>query len=160
MKVLGYINTRLYSDVKSIEVYEENGKIYAVDVRKEVGGVKPEFHVGGFCAHCSNQAEVWRNAVIVREGTPYEVVEKKGVYGYYVNAVEIIRFHPIFKAEGEAQIEKAKTKGKTVEYVGEDEYGNKTYRAYCPKKDGTPRKTFRKLGSLDKTCQWFYDYNF
>ena len=160
MKVLGYINTKLYTDVKSVEVYEEDGKIYGVNVVKEVGSVKPEFHVGGFAAHCSNQSEVWRNGVIVREGKPFELVEKNGVYGYYVLAVETVRYCNIFRKEGEARLAAAIAKGKKVEFVSEDENGVKTFRVYSPKKDGMPRKTFVKMGTLDKTCQYYYDYNF
>ena len=63
-KTLGYINRYLYTDVTSHEVFEENGKIYAVSVIKKPGSVKPEFHEGGFCAYCPTQREVWCNGVI------------------------------------------------------------------------------------------------
>lgn len=158
-QTIGYINTKLFTDIRSLEVYQQDGKTYAVNVVKVIDKVKPEFDVGGFAAHCSNQEEVWEAAKIERQGTPFEVIEHNGFYGYFVNAVEYIRYSRIFAEEGQKALDKAKAKGKTVELV-EDTEDIKVYRTYSPKKDGTPRKKFKKLGKLEKTCKFFFDYNF
>lgn len=154
--VIGYINEKLYTDIKSIEVFEENGKIYAVRVEKEVGSVKPEFDVGGFAAYCTNQDEVWKNGKIVRTGKPFEVTERNGVYGYFTNCGSRAVIHRKLLENGLKEIE---DRGMIARKIAEDEY-QVEYWVYKPTKNGMPRKKFVKMGKLENTCKWFYDYNF
>ena len=158
---IGFINTRLYTDIKSVEIFEENGKTYAVDVKKEVGDVEPEFIEGGFVARCVNQNEVWRSGVVVRDGTPFEVEERNGVWGFVKDSVKVIEFgkgHPIYEKDEKAWLEEMAEKGYFAELIEDD--WRKVYRYFKPTKNGTPRKKFVKLGTVEKTCKWFYDYNF
>ena len=62
---LGYINRRYGSDVRSKEIFQDGEKYYIVEVEKRPGEVQPEFHVGGFAAHCSNTEDVWYYGKVV-----------------------------------------------------------------------------------------------
>lgn len=161
MKTLGYINTQLYTDIKSVEVFEENGKFYAVDVEKRIGDVKPEFHVGGFCHHVSNPYAVWGAGKIVRVSDPFEVEERNGVWGFVKDSVKVIEFgkgHPIYEKDEKAWLEEMAEKGYFAELIEDD--WRKVYRYFKPTKAGTPRKKFVKIGKLEKECRYFYDFNF
>ena len=157
-KTLGYINRYLYTDVTSHEVFEEDGKIYAVSVIKKPGSVKPEFHAGGFSAYCSNQWEVWRNGVIERDGEPFEVECRNGIYGYVAECVEDCPTTPERLEETKKMLEE---RGYACRVI-EDEFhaGYLICQYYKPTKNGKVRHHFVKLGKLEKTCNYFYDYNF
>ena len=157
-KTLGFINERLYSDVKSWEVFEEDGKVFAVPVRKEVGDVEPDFHPGGFIGFVSNQAEVWRNGVVVRDGEPFEVTLRNGVYGYTTKVVENFRSDDEHLDYVTKMLEEKGYKFEIRKHPIHAELFNVV--AWRPTKTGKIRRRWIKLGELEKHCDWFYDYNF
>ena len=156
MTTIGFINKKLYTDIRSHEVFVDNDKTYAVRVEKRVGKVKPEFIEGGFCAHCVNQNEVWENGDIVRVGKPFEVIERNGYYGYFTDCGER---YVINRKLLERDLKDIADRGLVAQKIDEDEYQIE-YWVFKPTKNGTPRKKFVKMGTLEKTCKWFYDYNF
>ena len=157
-KTLAYINRHLYTDVTSHEVFEEDGKIYAVSVIKKPGSVKPEFHAGGFSAYCSNQWEVWRNGVIERDGEPFEVECRNGIYGYVAECVENCRTTPERLEETKKMLEERGYACRVYDHPIFEGYLVCQY--YKPTKTGKVRHHFVKLGKLEKSCHYFYDYNF
>lgn len=157
-KTLGYINRYLYTDVTSHEVFEEDGKIYAVSVIKKHGSVKPEFHAGGFSAYCSNQWEVWRNGVIERDGEPFEVECRNGIYGYVEECVQNYR---TYKSHLEESKKHLTDQGYAFRIIEDEDYdGYFILQYFKPTKNGKIRHHFVKLGEIEKSCHYFYDYNF
>ena len=158
---IGYINERLYTDVKSYEVFEENGKMMAVEVEK-VQACKPEFISGGFVARCVNMHEVWSGKETKEVGTPFQLTKnRKGEWGYK-------GYDVLFNLSGHGQewVEQVKKdyEGNTNVglYVGEfeDNAGHYYINVYAVTKTGKPRTKFRKLGQIEKECEYFYDFNF
>lgn len=157
---LGYINRRYGSDVRSKEIFQDGEKYYIVEVEKRPGEVQPEFHVGGFAAHCSNTEDVWYYGKVVRTGEPREIIVRNGYFGYWTKFGEryTITENRIDEVLGDLN-----RKGYKADLISTDEYNIRYYWVYKPTKTGKNRNKFVKLaqvGKLDKTCQYYYDYNF
>lgn len=147
MKFVGYLNERLYTDVKSYKVMTDGKKYYAVNVKKEVGDTKPEMHVGGFCAHCSNISEVWSDPTckIVEEGELFEIELKRGYWG--CKDFDARRYpHGIILSVGEDQ---------------EIEHGEEFDIVYQLTPTGRRKTVFTKIAKeIEQECRYYYDYNF
>ena len=87
MKILGYINHLLYTDIESFRVYQDDeGRIYAVRVEKVPVEVKPKYIPGGFSCICINNHEVFAGKCdIVEIGERREIKKLRGSYGYWMN---------------------------------------------------------------------------
>ena len=170
---IGYLNKRLYTDVKSYEVFEENGKLFAVKVEK-IRVCKPEFIPGGFAAHCANQDEVWRGSKTKEIGEPFEIEKKYGGYGYSAYRVECsfgCMTEDEAKHEMKAAIEDTIRMREIDPKIPEVGYeivscpDNKRHPfllvGYALTKTGRRQRHFVKLGTkIEKACRYYYDYNF
>lgn len=171
---IGYINKELYTDVQSWEVFEENGKTFAVEVKIVPDKVKPNFIPGGFSAICTNNIEVMRNGKIVRDGEPFEIELKRGFYGCYGFVTDSPIFTNCLKEAETAKAEFERTIARMTEndphfvqrevVISEGERNGQHYFqvvGYLLTKSGRRMRKFRKLGErIEEKCRYFYDYNF
>ena len=162
----GYINKVIYTDINSFEVFEENGKLMAVEVKKEPI-VKPEYEIGGFSAICVNEDELYKegNYKIVEKGNPFEITLKNGFYGYWHNDVLHFGWLDLNETTKEEFIEANKKCGwdetKTAFVFGEIENNHLFYKQILLTKGGKFKRAFRKLGNkIEKECNEYYDRNF
>ena len=155
---IGYINHRLYTDVKSYEVFEEDGKMMAVEV-ENVQACNPEFISGGFVARCVNMGAVWNGTETKEVGEPFQLAQnRKGEWGYKSRDI-ILCLHG-FETEGNAKsAHNAESKESDCE-VWQQEDGTWSVAIYGVTKTGKPRTKFRKLGYIEDECRYFYDYNY
>lgn len=155
---IGYINNRLYTDIESYEVFEENGKMMAVEVEK-VQACDPEFISGGFVAHCVNMEDVWGGAETKEIGTPFQISQnRQGVWGYKGRDV-IISLHGFETAEKAKAAHNADDEGSDCE-VFQQKDGTWSVTMYALTKTGKAKQKFFKLGHIEKECRYFYDYNY
>ena len=163
---IGYINNRLYTDIKSYEVFKEGDKLFAVQIEK-IQACKPEYVPGGFACHCTNQDEVWSGGETKEVGEPFALEKKHGVYGRTVDNANIPQ---IFRTEAEAEEAKrradASAKDREFEIhpiYSEDGHDVRWFSlvGYPLTKTGRRQRRFIRLGEkIEKECKYFYDYNF
>lgn len=154
---LGYINKRIYTDIDSYEVFEENGKTMAVQVEK-VRACKPEQVICGFIAHCVNNDEMFDTQETKEIGEPFEITQnRKGEWGY--KSKDIIFFTDGFESEEKAlAVYKPNESAKCDVYKTSE--GTWAIVIYAVTKTGKPRQKFFKLGHIVDRCNYYYDYNF
>ena len=172
---VGYLNRHLYTDIESFEVFEENGKLFAVQIEK-IQACKPEYASGGFVCHCTNQDEVWGGDETKEVGEPFALEKKYGFYGHTVdNIYSIQTFNTKAEAEeakrrAEALIARTREVNPKVEgreYVITPVYNENgdvhwySMTVYHLTKTGRRQRRFVRLGTkiVDK-CHYKYDYNF
>jgi hypothetical protein len=155
---LGYCNKRRGSDVESFELFSENGKTYAVEVKK-VQACVPQFEVGGFCGHCYNQAEVWGGSQTEEIGKPFEVkLTRSGEYGRMVVAWSLCAV--MTGADFNARFEGMKAAHLEHSFMANSDKDRHAVYVVENTKRGTPKKVLEKIGKLEATCRYFFDYNF
>lgn len=153
MKKVMYINQPLYSDVLSWMVYDINekaGTAKAIEVEKKI---KPTMIAGGFAGHAINLNEDFRKAPVApKEGAKEFNIyrNKNGIWGYKTS--KVISYLPI-NAVAENWLEENKNKPGV-----EINNGYVIVFELTPK--GKKKLTFNKLGTLEETCGYYYDYNF
>lgn len=153
---LGYINHRIYTDVESYEVFTENGKTFAVRVKK-VQATKPQFTNGFFPV--TNLEDVWGGEETQEIGTPFEIKQRKdGVWGYTHEDCT-----PAFYCKDSEALTKQATDwqnsvGSSVKVIAN--YDELYCYAVLLTKTGRVKTHFHKLGMLAKECRYYYDYNF
>lgn len=159
---IGYINNYLYTDIESFEVFEHSGKTYAVKVEK-VQACKPHVIPGGFCCHFTNLREVWGGKETREVGEPFEIVQRRGVWGHWGYDVHGMILDHEDKDEYIARDKAWKIEcGDTNKY----EYEKKDNQVliYRLTKSGKRAKKFYKVAyrdnGIEKECRYFNDYNF
>lgn len=156
MKELGYINERLYTDVKSYHVFqdEETGKFYAFHTEKKIDLKNCPFERGGFCGHFYGTHEAFQDAKPFDVGEMFEIT-KRGENFYTTSP----------KVSGYARIDV----DDVAEYTKDFEEGFYSVNidgpwAYVRTFEKTPtgrvKKVSHKLGALEKTCRYYFDFNF
>ena len=152
IETIGYINVKRFTDIHSFRVYREGAKIFAIPCKLKPK-VEPEFVQGGFSGHCINQHKVWSGTETVDIGEQFEIFEKNGVYGCYTKV--ILGWIPIDSLKDAKKFCEDQPV-KTDKWVIEND------KVICYKLTETDKyaKTFIKLGSIEKDCKYFYDYNF
>lgn len=157
---IGYINDFLHTDVKSYEVFKEDGKMMAVQVEK-IPACKPEFVSGGFCAHCTNNWEVWNTQETKEVGEPFQITQnRKGEWGH--KGLDIVQGFscPVENKEYVQDVLDAVEKNPRIgARVYSDEHCT-FIDTYLLTKTGKPKMKFYKLGEIEETCRYYYDYNF
>lgn len=163
MKAIGYINHRLYTDIETWKIFEDNGKLYAQECIKEPI-IKADMVTGGFSAICLNNSELFSkgNYKEVLKHEPFEIIKYRGKYGYWRRDCwwyhDIDAFFPnqVEKwRRGEDVPENAKVEFKT------DENGKEYVICYGLTPSGKYKKEFRVLGTeIVDYNGYFYDYNF
>lgn len=144
-----FINEYCYSDVHSWQVLEVNeGKAIVQRVKRSF---KPEFAAGGFAAVCTNIDEQ-EDAPIVAVGEPFEVINKNGVWGHWVDA-EICSVS--IKLEN---LEKVLERNPNARLTDPERCIVTWYIGF--KKNGKPKQKFVVLGKMTDHCGYYYDYNF
>lgn len=147
MEFVGFLNEYLFTDIKSYKVLTDGKKYYAVNVKKVVGETKPQMHVCGFVAHCSNVSDVWSDpsCEIVEDGEIFEIQFTRGHWGYKDFDCRSYP-HGMVLSVGEDQ---------------EIEYG-KEYDIVYQLTPTRKRKTvFNKIApKIEEECRYYYDYNF
>lgn len=162
---LGYINDYLYTDIHSYEVFQENGKTYAVKVEK-VQACKPECIPGGFCCRVTNLAKVWGGKETYEVGEPFEITQYRGRWGqwdYDVCRVPLNHGDPdhFIARDKKWKLECGDTN--TYEYVYEKKENQ--VLIYRLTKSGKRAKKFYRVApsrdrGIEKECKYFVDYNF
>lgn len=152
-----YINRRIHTDIKSWMVYdldEAKGTAMALEVEKRI---EPRMVPGGFSAVCVNNADFHQTD----EATPMDGAEpfaitrnKNGVWGFWhdrqltsIPADSVTDINAMLAANPKAILEDCGASGRWI-----------TWYELTPK--GKRKGTFEKLGKLENTCRYFYDYNF
>lgn len=163
---IGYINQRLYTDIKSYEVFKEGDKLFAVQIEK-IQACKPEYVPGGFAGHCTNQEEVWGGNETKEVGEPFRLEKKYGVYGHTIDNANAPQ---VFRTEAEAEEAKRRVETSANDREFEilpiyDEDGNSVkwfeLVGYPLTKTGRRQRRFVRLGEkIEKDCRYYYDYNF
>lgn len=164
---LGYINKELYTDVKSYEVFEDNGKTYAVEVKRKPL-IKPDCVTGGFSMVCLNNDELYKegNFEIVEIGKPIEIIQKNGSFGYWHTDVLHFGWLDLNEMSKDEFIEANRKAGGLdtnfrIEFGEVNEFNQLFYRQVLLTKSGKDKKAFKKLGSeITAECLEYYDYNF
>ena len=157
---LGYINERIGTDVDSYEVYEENGKTFAVKVEK-VKATDPRYTSIDGCLCCVNNEDVFDTDKTVEVGSPFEITQNKsGVWGYKSKEIIARMFGLPTLSQAESCIKKPLAEGIGYD-IDKDKNGYNIF-IYTLTKSGKPRNVFNKLGNgkIVKTCGYYYDYNF
>lgn len=147
MKFVGYLNERSYTDVKSYKVMTDGKKYYAVNVKKVVGETKPQMHVCGFIAHCSNVSDVWNDpsCEIVEDGEIFEIELKRDYWGYKDFDARSYP-HGMVLSVGEDQ---------------EIEHGEEFDIVYQLTPSGRRKTMFIKIApNIENECKYYFDYNF
>lgn len=160
---IGYINDYLYTDVQSYEVFQENGKTYAVKVEK-IQACKPESVPGGFCCHFTNLDKVWGGQETREVGQPFEIVQHRGHWGRWGYDVHgAILDHEDKDAYIARDKEWKLECGDTNAY----EYEKKENQVliYRLTKSGKRAKKFYRVAlsrdnGIEEECKYFEDYNF
>lgn len=159
-KHLGYINIKEYSDTKSYRAFAtDDGKFYACQiVKKRI--CNPKFKIGGFAARCVNQDEVWSGSDVVDIYEPFEIFNKNGIWGCYSECLlNYIAFCTRFEAE-EFLNKRIASNEENFRWVL-NEFNDLYYAlCYAITSKGKIRKKFNKLGKIEETCRYFFDYNF
>lgn len=151
---LGFINKELYTDIHSMRVYKENGRVYAVDVEK-VRACDPKWIPGGFVGHCYNQDQVWDTQETKDISDPFEIIERRGVWGFWKE-----NWIALWTGGDEAHNREWAEYNNGID-PDVDYRGNEDGVFYCRKtKSGKYKKVFVKLGKIEQRCRYFYDYNF
>jgi hypothetical protein len=159
---LGYINQRFGSDVESFEVFTENGKTLAVEVKK-IPAVMPSFTAGGFAGHCDNQDAVWSGSETQEVGAPFEVKRfSNGLWGYTAEDWNLTGIFDENTMKTKFPAWEAAVKADGYEVFVRKQEGATSYEALTVKLTKTgKRKTIRvTLGKLSDHCAYYYDYNF
>lgn len=163
---LGYINKLIHTDINSYEVFEDNGELKAVKVKRE-STIKPEYISGGFSVICTNEEELYKdgNYKIVEDGKPFKIELKNGFYGFWHTDVLHFGWLDLNEMSKDEFIEANKKCGwdetKTAFEFGEIENNQLFYRQILLTKGGKYKRAFEKLGNrLDKECCEYYDRNF
>lgn len=158
MKELGYINERLYTDVNSFHIYEdeETGKFYAVKAEKKIDLEKCHFEPGGFCGHFFGTEKAFREARPYDVGEPFEI-KKRGDFFYHsapkclsaikCNTADVPEFTKGLE-EGFFEVSKS-TNGETV-----------IIRKFGKTPTGRVMMSRKRMPKLEKECRYFYDFNF
>ena len=160
---LGYINDYFYTDVQSYEVFQENGKTYAVKVEK-IQACKPESIPGGFCCHFTNLDKVWGSQETREVGQPFEIIQHRGQWGRWGFDVSgTILDHE----DADQYIARDKEWKKTCNDSNQYEYEklDNQVLVYRLTKSGKRARKFYKVATckdrgLEKECHYFEDYNF
>lgn len=160
---LGYINDYFYTDVQSYEVFQENGKTYAVKVEK-IQACKPESVPGGFCCHFTNLDKVWGGQETIEVGQPFEIIQYRGQWGRWGTDGQNV---PLHGYDADQFIEQDKLHKKNMGCTDQFEYVKEDDRVYIFRltKSGKRARKFYKVAvckdrGLEEKCHYFLDYNF
>lgn len=157
---LGYINERCGTDVDSYEIFEENGKTYAVKVEK-VKATDPRYTAIDGCYCCINNEEIFDTDKTTEVGVPFEITKNKsGAWGYKSKDIIANLFGIATMEKAEACVKKPLMEG--VAYSITKDADGYNLCIYSLTKGGKPRNVFNKLGNgkIVETCGYYYDYNF
>ena len=150
-----FINTRIHTDVKSVQVLSVSGnKATVISVVKRPKDLL--IIPGGFAGHSPNQEEAYRNGEIIQQGDPFEVVFHKGCWGRWHTDS-----HVSWGVSDDMikDILSRKEDGLLYE-VFPDEHGTNTLVITTLTPKGKKKRWFQKLGQMEETCRYFYDHNF
>ena len=148
-----YINVKLYTDIESYEVYDIDWEKDTAMARRVKRDFTPKF-VG---MHCVNQ-EDQKNCDVIPDPDyePIKIQRKSyGVWGYWTYDRLYCWAASSFTPEGLA--EQLQKEGNFLEKGADGKYYLCIYRMT---KDNKKGRKFVKLGMLEDTCKYFYDYNF
>ena len=144
-----YINTKIYTDVKSYRVFDIDGKhAKAIEVEKRI---TPKMVAGGFSAICLNNDDFNKTSEVfdVEGAEAFDIELKNGVWGYWY---DVIVFSCNRNALADADKFMADNPGAVA--VGDE------IVIYAKTKNGKRQRKFEKLGVLCDTCRYYYDFNF
>jgi hypothetical protein len=148
-----FINKQIHTDIRSWMVYnidEVAGTAKAIEVEKKI---KPTMVPGGFAGHASNLDEEFRKAAVVPVDGAEEFDikrDKNGDWGFIATKVHFIL--PL-NAVSESWLEDNKN-------LPGLEIKNNYVIIYDLTSTGRKKMRWNKLGKLEDTCNYFYDYNF
>ena len=150
MKTATYINRKIYTDVESwliTDIDEKKGTATATPVKKTI---TPNIKVGGFLGHCTNLSD-FDNAKPEVSGASFPITRNnKGEWGF--RRPDIAFFAKVAALNPDWLEQNRNNPG--VEIDGED------VRIYNLTKSGKVKTSFEVLGTFEKVCRYFYDFNF
>lgn len=169
MEFIGYLNRRLYTDIESwVLEQDEKGRFFATPVKKDIDLRDCPFEQGGFCGHFYGTKEAFRDAKPYKCGTPFEVRQDSNGYWYakcvipttFITAVTIEDAEKYRRQYIEKGIPEAAVSVQPV--FSKQGTETESYSVRVLQTTPTGRVKHRKeiFGKVEKTCRFYYDYNF